>query len=73
MTKPPPEENNSKSTSENETEAERRRANIVLLVFFAVIVGIGVWLVNALVDARRIDDCIAQRRPNCMPVDVPPR
>jgi len=62
-----------KGESERETEAERRRANIVLLLVFAIVVGIGVWLVNALVDARKIDECLAQRRTNCMPIDVPPR
>jgi len=60
---PPPEEN----------DAERRRANIVLLVLFAVVVGIGVWLVNALLEARRADECIAQRRLNCTPIETPPR
>ena len=64
MIDPPPPEDN---------EAERRRANLVLLVVFAIVVGIGVWLVNALVDTRRIDDCIAQRRPNCNPIEAPPR
>jgi hypothetical protein len=64
MTDLPPPENN---------ETERRRANVVLLVVFAIVVGIGVWLVNALVDARRIDDCIAQHRSNCNPIEAPPR
>jgi hypothetical protein len=54
-------------------EAERRRANLVLLAFFVVVVGIGVWLVNALVDARRMDECMAQRRTNCNPIEMPPR
>ena len=76
MTDPvPPQESKtgSKTGSKTETGAERRRGNMVLLVLFVVIVGIGVWLINALVDARRIDDCIAQRRTNCMPVEAPPR
>jgi hypothetical protein len=64
MTEPPPPE---------ETDHERRRANIVLLAFFAVVVGVGVWLVSALLEARRIDDCIAQHRSNCMPIEAPPR
>jgi hypothetical protein len=37
-----------------------------------VLVGIGLWLVNALLDARRIDDCIAQRASNCSAIEVPP-
>jgi hypothetical protein len=58
---------------EKESDDERRRANLVLLVFFVIIVGIGVWLVNAMIDARRIDDCIAQRLRNCNPIEVPQR
>jgi hypothetical protein len=56
-----------------DTEQERRRGNVALLVLFVVVVGIGVWLINALVDARRVDECIAQRRSNCSPVELPPR
>ncbi len=56
-----------------ENDDERRRANLALLVFFVVIVGIGVWLVNALVDARNADNCIAQHRTNCAPIETPPR
>jgi hypothetical protein len=58
---------------EKESDAERRRGNLALLVFFVVLVGIGLWLVNALLDARRIDDCIAQRLSNCNPIEFPPQ
>jgi hypothetical protein len=61
-----------KGRPEKESDAERRRGNLALLVFFVVLVGIGLWLVNALLDARRIDDCIAQRLSNCNPIEVPP-
>jgi cytoskeletal protein RodZ len=56
-----------------EKERERRSGNLVLLVLFVVIVGIGLWLVNAMVDARRVDDCIAQNQRNCNPIEVPPQ
>ena len=62
--KPPP------PPVEAESERERRIANIFLLVFFAVVVGAGIWLVNAMIEQRRIDDCVAQGRRNCTPVDV---
>jgi hypothetical protein len=62
-----------KGRPEKESDAERRRGNLALLVFFVVLVGIGLWLVNALLDARRIDDCIAQRLSNCNPIEVPPQ
>jgi hypothetical protein len=58
---------------EKQRDAERRSGNLVLLVLFVIIVGIGLWLVNAMVDARRIDDCIAQRASNCSAIEVPPR
>jgi hypothetical protein len=57
---------------EKESDAERRSGNLVLLVFFVVIVGIGLWLVNALFETRRIDDCISQRASNCGSLEVPP-
>jgi hypothetical protein len=57
---------------EKESDAERRSGNLVLLVLFVVIVGIGLWLVNALFETRRIDDCIAQRLSNCTSIEVPP-
>jgi hypothetical protein len=56
-----------------ESERDRRLANIVLLVVFIVVAGAGVWLVNAMLDARAIDDCLAQGRRNCAPIEVPPR
>ena len=58
---------------EIETEAERRRNNIYLALFAVLVIGIGVWLVNALVDARKADECITQGRRNCAPIEVPPR
>ena len=57
---------------EKERDAERRSGNLVLLVLFVIIVGIGLWLVNAMVDARRIDDCISQSLRNCNAIEVPP-
>ena len=56
-----------------ESERDRRLANIVLLAAFIIVAGIGVWLVNAMLDARAIDDCVAQGRRNCAPIEVPPR
>jgi hypothetical protein len=37
-------------------------------------VGGGLWLANAMLDQRTLDDCLAQGRRNCAPViDVPAR
>jgi hypothetical protein len=56
-----------------ETDAERRRNNICLSLFAVLVIGIGVWLVNALVDARKADECISSGRRNCAMKDVTPR
>jgi hypothetical protein len=56
-----------------ETDAERRTTNIVLLVGAVLIVGGGIWLVNALVDARRSEECFESGRRNCAPISVPDR
>ena len=58
---------------EKESDDERRGGNLALLVFFVVIVGIGVWLVNAMVDARHADECMTAGRRNCTPIETPPR
>lgn len=52
---------------------ERMVTNIVLLLIFAALVGIGVWLSNAMLDARRADECISAGRRNCNPIEVVPR
>lgn len=52
---------------------DRRAANIFLLVAGAVLVGIGVWLANAMVDARRADECMSSGRRNCSPIETPAR
>jgi hypothetical protein len=60
-------------SDEHESESDRRALNIFLLVFFVLIAGIGIWLANALVDARKADDCLSQGRRNCAPIEVPAR
>ena len=52
-------------------ERDRRVTNVILLVAFAAVIGAGIWLVNAMVDQRRLDDCVAQRRRNRAPIDAP--
>jgi len=56
---------------DDEDESDRRLANIVLGVGFMVLVGGGIWLANAMVTARKADDCMASGRRNCFPIDVP--
>lgn len=54
-------------------ESDRTLANIVLVVGFLVLAGGGVWLANAMVDARKADECISVGRRNCNPIEAPPR
>jgi hypothetical protein len=54
-------------------EKDRRTGNIVLLLFCALLIGGGIWLVNAMIEQRSIDNCLAQGRRNCAPVEVPAR
>lgn len=68
-----PDDNFEKPQTPEEEARDRRTANIFLLVFAVVLIGIGVWLGNALVDARRADDCLSSGRRNCSPIDVPSR
>jgi hypothetical protein len=56
---------------EEDDEADRRLTNIVLVVGFVVLVGGGIWLANALIDARKADECMSSGRRNCNPIAVP--
>jgi hypothetical protein len=60
-----------KPPTPEEEARDRRAANIFLLVAGAVLVGVGVWLANAMIDARRADDCMSSGRRNCNPLEVP--
>ncbi|HML14799.1 MAG TPA: hypothetical protein VK456_15955 [Xanthobacteraceae bacterium] len=50
------------------TEAERRRTNLMLLGVAVVVVVLGVYLVNWLIEQRRLQDCFASGRSNCAPI-----
>jgi hypothetical protein len=58
---------------DDETDADRRTANIILLVGAVVLIAGGIWLVNAMLDARRADECMSSGRRNCNPIAVPVR
>jgi hypothetical protein len=62
-----------RAEARRQEDRERTVTNIVLLVIFAALVGIGVWISNAMIDARRADECISSGRRNCNPIEVPPR
>jgi hypothetical protein len=62
-----------KSPKENEEDRDRRAANIFLLVAAAIFIGAGVWLVDAMISAKKADDCMSAGRRNCSPIEVPAR
>ena len=68
----PPDPLEKPPTPEQEAR-DRRAANVFLLVAGLVLVGIGVWLANAMIDARRADDCMSSGRRNCSPIEAPQR
>jgi cytoskeletal protein RodZ len=47
--------------------------NLVLLLIVAALIGLGVWLLDAMMAQRAIDDCAAQGRRNCAALDLPAR
>jgi hypothetical protein len=56
-----------------ETDRDRWIANAILVALLVVVVGGGIWLANAMFNQRMLDDCVAQGRTNCAPVDAPAR
>jgi hypothetical protein len=58
---------------EHESEAERRRSNLILLLVAAGIVVVGVWLVNWLIDQRKLEECLESGRRNCVPINLQDR
>ena len=62
---------NAPRDDDDEDESDRGSTNIVIAAFVALVIAVGIWLVNALLEQRRLDDCAAQGRRNCAPVSVP--
>jgi hypothetical protein len=59
--------------SDGPDERDSVASNLVLLLIVGGIVGVGIWLASAMHQARKADECIAQGRRNCTPIEVPPR
>jgi hypothetical protein len=68
-----PQQNDERAATGKDADRERLTTNVVLLLIFAALVGIGVWISNGMLDARRADECISQGRRNCAPIEAPPR
>lgn len=53
----------------HETDRERHTANVVLLVGAILFIGAGVWLIDAMLAARKADECLSAGRRNCVPAE----
>jgi hypothetical protein len=62
-----------KPPDDEEDERDRRAANIFILVAAVIVIAGGVWMVNALIDARNSELCMESGRRNCHPIQVPER
>ena len=58
---------------DDDEESDRTTTNVILAVGFVLLVGGGIWLANAMIDARKADECISSGRRNCNPIEVPAR
>jgi hypothetical protein len=54
-----------------ETPGERRLVSLLIAGIILLIFGAAFWLGDALLDARRADECIASGRRNCAPISAP--
>lgn len=56
-----------------ESDSERCTTNIIMAVAAVLVIGGGIWLVNAMVDSNKAQLCLESGRRNCNPIAVPPR
>ena len=61
----------SEIVSPEQEERDRRSANIFLLVAAVAFIGVGIWIGEGLLRAKRADDCMSSGRRNCSPIEVP--
>jgi hypothetical protein len=63
----------SNPTDQEEDERDRRALNIFLLVVAVILVGGGIWLVDAFIDMRKNTLCAESGRRDCNRIIVPER
>ena len=56
---------------EEEDYRHRMVVNVLALAFCIVLAIAGVWLVNAIAEMKRIQDCVLSGRAGCIPLDIP--
>lgn len=72
MTAPGPDPSDRPPPQPEEAEGEGRWVNIVITGIVALVIVAGLWLVDALLAARKADECISSGRRDCA-VQVSPR
>jgi hypothetical protein len=55
----------------DEPDGEGRWVNVIIVAFVVFVIGSGLWLIDALLAARRADECMSSGRRNCTPIDMP--
>jgi hypothetical protein len=61
------------SVSDRGDAAEREGpwVNLIIVAFAVFVIGAGLWLIDALLAARKADECMSSGRRNCTPIEVP--
>jgi hypothetical protein len=54
-----------------ESDSERAWTNIVIVGFIAFVIGAGLWLIDALLAARKADECMSAGQRNCSTIEIP--
>jgi hypothetical protein len=70
--RPPSRPRPSSTGGEPETESERRLLNFLIVGFILFVIGMGLWLGDAMLETRRMDECMSSGRRNCAPITVLP-
>lgn len=70
----PPSNANSPAAQEQQDRDDYRHRMIVNLVglgFIVALIVAGIWLANMMAQTRKVQDCIASGRRNCVPIEQP--
>ena len=55
------------------SERDRTLTQLVILAVIVVLIGTGVWMANAILEMRRVQDCAMAGRRNCERITTPGR
>jgi hypothetical protein len=52
-------------------DRQRMLMNLIAVAIVSTLVGVGVWIADAITDMDKAQDCVMQGRQNCAPIEVP--